>query len=290
MVAEARDEPGALPLVQNALQWLWEQRTPDGRLSGRLLTERGGLAGILSEGADGLLASLDKQRAGALELLFRLVKVDPEARRHTRQRIPLAEAVAVAGGGEVGRAMIDRLAGTRTLDGQKAGGPLRLITVAEDAGDETTARIGEGRVSLIHETLIRSKGVDAKGQPQPYWPTLWRYVEQHKDRAARRERLQLLAREWKDRKGLARLFGLAGWLELVGFRGLAAPGSIEQRYLRWSAVRASAQAGALAAILGVLGEALYWKTVNESPTRGRVDALGVHAGQRAAAAPARPDP
>ena len=27
MVAEAQDEPGALPLVENALQWLWEQRT-----------------------------------------------------------------------------------------------------------------------------------------------------------------------------------------------------------------------------------------------------------------------
>ena len=78
MVAEARDEPGALPLVQNALQWLWEHRAPDGRLSGRLFNERGGLAGILSEGADGLLASLGKQRGQALELLFRLVSVDPD--------------------------------------------------------------------------------------------------------------------------------------------------------------------------------------------------------------------
>jgi formylglycine-generating enzyme required for sulfatase activity len=265
MVAEARDEPGALPLVENALQWLWEQGTANGRLSGRLFTDHGGLAGILSEGADGLLASLGKLRGRALELLFRLVHVDPEGRRHTSRRLELTEAVAVVGGGAGGQALIDRLAGTRTVDGQKAMGPLRLITVTEDAGDGRTARISEGRVSLIHETLIRSKGVDTKGQPQPYWPTLWRYIEQHKDRAARRERLQLHAREWKHRKGLARFFGLAGWSELVGFRVLAAPGSIEQRYLRWSAVRALAQAGALAAILGVLGEALYWKTVNELP-------------------------
>ena len=61
-----------------------------------------------------------------------------------------------------------------------------------------------------------------------------RYVERHKRLAARRERLQLLAREWKDRGGAGRLLGLAGWLELFGFRGLAAPGSIEKRYLRWS--------------------------------------------------------
>ena len=89
MVAEARDEPGALPLVENALSWLWEQREGN-RLSGRLLTEQGGLAGILSRSADDLLAGLGKrQHERALELLFRLVKVDPEGRRHTRRRIPL---------------------------------------------------------------------------------------------------------------------------------------------------------------------------------------------------------
>ena len=264
MVAEARDEPGALPLVQNALHWLWQQRTDD-RLSGRLLNDQGGLAGILSQGADHLLLALGRQRDRALELLFRLVKVDPEGRRHTRQRMPLADAVAVAGGGAVGRALVDHLAGTRARDDPKAVGPLRLITVADEAEELTTGQRRKGWVNLIHETLIRSKGLDAKGQPQPYWPTLWRYIEQHQDRAARRERLQLLAREWKGRKGLARLFGLAGWLELVGFRGLAAPGSIEQRYLRWSTVRGLVLAGVLAMLVGVVGESLHWKTVNELP-------------------------
>ncbi|MGH6898484.1 MAG: formylglycine-generating enzyme family protein [Geminicoccaceae bacterium] len=47
--------------------------------------------------------------------------------------------------------------------------------------------------------------------------------------------------------------------------GLAAPGSVEQRYLRWSTARTLVGAGVLATILGVLGEALYWKTVNELP-------------------------
>jgi hypothetical protein len=89
ILAEARDEPGALPLVENALHWLWEQRT-DGRLSGRLFNEQGGLAGILSRSADDLLDSLgEPQRTQALELLFRLVQVDPEGRRHTRRRMPL---------------------------------------------------------------------------------------------------------------------------------------------------------------------------------------------------------
>jgi hypothetical protein len=262
---QAQDEPGALPLVENALQWLWEQRMPNGRLSGQLFVKEGGLAGILSRNADELLDSLGKQRGRALELLFRLVKVDPKGRRHTRQRIPLPEAVAVAGGRKEGRALIDHLAGARVPNDARPKGPLRLITVEKGVKDETATQNSEGSVNLIHETLIRSKGPDAKGQPQPYWPTLWRYIEQHKDRAARRERLQLLAREWKDRRGLARLFGLAGWLELIGFRGLAAPGSVEQRYLRWSTARGALQAIVVASVVGVVVEAWYWKVVHELP-------------------------
>jgi hypothetical protein len=105
------------------------------------------------------------------------VKVDPEARRHTRRRISLAEAIDVAGGGEHGRGLVDRLAGQRSPGaGMAEQGPLRLITVTEEAGKS----LGEGRwVNLIHETLIRSKGVDAAGKPQPYWPTLWSYIEKN---------------------------------------------------------------------------------------------------------------
>jgi hypothetical protein len=79
MVVEARDELGALPLVENALYWLWEQRQ-DNRLSGVLFSEQGGLAGILSRSADELLNGLGDERARkrGLELLFSLVKVDPE--------------------------------------------------------------------------------------------------------------------------------------------------------------------------------------------------------------------
>ncbi|MDZ3838204.1 MAG: SUMF1/EgtB/PvdO family nonheme iron enzyme [Rhodospirillales bacterium] len=261
MVAEARDEPGALPLVENALDYLWQQREGN-RLSGRLFTEQGGLAGILSRSADDLLADLEpRQRNRALELLFRTVLIDPEGRRHTRRRIPLTEAIAIAGGGKRGRDLVDRLAGQRRLNSGGRHGPLRLITVSEDVGDGATAPRQDRWVNLIHETLIRSKGPGADGKPQPYWPTLWAYIETNKERAARRERLQLMAREWKDRTGLPRLFGLTGWSSLFGFRGLAAPGSLEQRYLRWSRARALVEIVLLAAIAGVIGESVYWARV-----------------------------
>ena len=89
---------------------------------------------------------------------------------------------------------------------------MRLITVAEDAS-----------VNLIHETLIRSKGNDKDGKPQPYWPTLWHYIELHKEQAKQREHLELLARQWKPRKRMKRLFGLAGWWDLISFWKLSAP-------------------------------------------------------------------
>ena len=200
MVAEARDEPGALPLVENALHWLWEKRTGN-RLSGQLFTDQGGLAGILSRSADGLLAGLDKQQQGrALELLFRLVQVDPDGRRHTRRRIPLAEAVDVAGGGERGRAVVDRLAGQRRRDGRTAEGPLRLITVTEEAGQDEPSQGDSRWVNLIHETLIRSRGLDAEGKPQPYWPTLWTYIERHKKRAVAIRQIKADTRTWLEKE------------------------------------------------------------------------------------------
>ena len=87
IIDQAREEPGALPLVENALDWLW-QRREKGRFSGRLFTAQGGLAGLFSRSADDLLDGLGpQQRERALELLFRLVKVDPEGVRQARQRI-----------------------------------------------------------------------------------------------------------------------------------------------------------------------------------------------------------
>ena len=193
MVAEAQDESGALPLVENALQWLWQRRADD-RLSGRLLNDHGGLAGILSRSADKLLSALGDRRDQALELLFQLVKVDREG-RHIRQRLPLAEAVGIAGGGAAGLALVDRLAGRRAPDDGGRSRPLRLITIV---GGEPgrTAREREQWVDLIHETLIRSKGPDAEGRPRPYWPTLWRYLKRHRDRAAWRDRVRTETQVW----------------------------------------------------------------------------------------------
>ncbi len=180
ILAQAENDPGALPLVENALEWLWKDKS-NNRLSERRFNEAGGLAGILSHRADALLEALnDEGRARALELLFRLVRVDPEGIRHARQRMPMGDAEEIAGG----RDLLNRLSGHQA--GGLTSGPVRLITITD-----------EGRwVNLIHETLIRSKGLDAESKPQPYWPTLWDYIAQHKERAAWRERLGADIETW----------------------------------------------------------------------------------------------
>ncbi len=325
MVAEARDEPGALPLVENALQWLWEKRE-DNRLSGKLFNQEGGLAGILSEGADDVLRCLAHEdaavkslgvwaalmrlkwvqrlvvrlgrlcphrgRAGsALELLFRLVNLDPEGRRHTRRRITLTEAIEAGGGGDPGKDLVYRLAGGR--DPAKAEQSLRLITITDDqpCGDPTSSqaqvvaqaekapsavtrpghaparqRKQELWVNLIHETLIRGKGVDEKGVPLGYWPTLWNYIEANKDRAMRRERLELQAREWAGRRGLARLVGLAGWRDLWHFQRLRISRQSDAgRFLAWSRRKAALQLLLLTALAAFVGESYLWTRSNDLP-------------------------
>ncbi len=190
LIRELKSEAGALPLIENALTWLWDRRACDrGRkpkLSGKLLNDQEGAAGILSHGAEQVLTPLDEgQRGRALDLLFQLVRVDPEGVRHMRRTITLATAITVAGGGECGRELVDHLAGIRPRTmGVTEDGPVRLITILDEG------------VTLIHETLIRSEGLDASGKPQPYWPTLWDYIEEHKERAVWRERLRDDAAAW----------------------------------------------------------------------------------------------
>jgi len=237
--------------------------------------EQGRLAGILSGSADDLIRTLDpKRRQRALELLFNLVKVDPESRQHTRRRIPREEAEAIAGGGDAGRDLVDLLSGLRDPEGGGRTGPLRLITITEEAAGSNDAKeVAKDKrrwVNLIHETLIRSKGVDDKGRPQPYWPTLWRYIEENKALASRRDELELQVREWQSRRGMGRLFGLAGLRDLMRYRRLRIPRHSDAgRFLTWSRRSTAVQLVLLASLIALLGESYWWTRRHELP----VDAM-----------------
>jgi WD40 repeat protein len=172
LLADAADEPGALPLVQETMVLLWEERRR------RLLTSaaydtlgmdgRSGLAVALATRADAALAALSPaQRPIARRIFLRLVQLG-EGRDDTRRQQPVANLRAA---NEDPRLFDNTL---MHLTGQ------RLLTLSGD-DEEGEAR----KVDLAHEALIAA------------WPAMRRWIEQ--DRQGLRVQRQLSddAEEWQ---------------------------------------------------------------------------------------------
>lgn len=265
---DAREEIGALPLVENALYTLWQKREGD-HLSGTEYRLQNGIAGMLQAQADALLARIDsevpKGREAALELLLRLTSVNDEG-RHSRQRISREEAVGVAGNGDRARGerVVQLLAGERALDGRSAqhAGVLRLITIHSEQGQQY--------VDLIHETLIRARCRDEKsGERIGYWPTLYDFVEKNRDRDLHRQQLKFHTEQWLQSRGLGRFTNLAGWRDLRRYHRLRVrKGSSEARFLsasRWKPMPLLVFAISVVGSIGVIGEAAWWAHQNKLP-------------------------
>lgn len=269
ILTDARDEIGALPLVENALFTLWQHREAN-RLSGERYRQQNGIAGMLSIQTDALLEQIDrtvpKGRRAALELLLRLTRVNDEG-RHTRQRIPRDDAVAVAGDGKevVGERVVQLLSGERQADvpGGSHNGALRLITTSTEktSSNEKVTQY----VDLIHETLIRARGKDEKtGKRFGYWPTLYDYIEANRDRDIHRQQLKLQTEQWVKGKTLGR--NLAGWRDRRLYRRLRVrKDSDEGRFLFWSRWKGRAQMALLVGIVGLFGESAWWVNQNNFP-------------------------
>jgi formylglycine-generating enzyme required for sulfatase activity len=265
---DARDEVGALPLVENALRVLWEQRHGT-RLSGGLYRDKGGIAGLLEEQADALLERLDdelpKGREDALELLLALTRINDEG-RHTRRRLSVEEARLVAGGKrfdrEHGQKIIDYLTGRLAPNGsnRKASGRLRLLTTVGKTEDDQS-------IDLIHETLIRARGKDkASGKRVGYWKTLYDYIEKNRDRGFYRDQLARQAKEWQEAKALGRWWKLAGLRDLRHYRRLRPPsGSVDAHFRRWSQRAAWLQVGLVVALTAFVGQSYWWTLDNAMP-------------------------
>ncbi|MBK7952510.1 MAG: SUMF1/EgtB/PvdO family nonheme iron enzyme [Candidatus Accumulibacter sp.] len=265
IIEDARDEIGALPLVENALFTLWQQRQGT-RLSGEHYRRSNRIAGMLSAQADELLARIDGQvskgRQAALELLLRLTRINDEG-RHTRQRIAREEALMIAGDGkpEVGERVLQLLSGERRADAPALAhtGALRLITISTEQQRQY--------VDLIHETLIRARGRDEQtGKAVAYWPTLYDYIERNRDRDMLRQQLRFQTERWGQSRILGRWWNLAGWHDLWRYRRLRVDQhSAEGRFVRWSRWAGATQLVLLLAGVGVFGEAVWWASRNNLP-------------------------
>jgi formylglycine-generating enzyme required for sulfatase activity len=263
MQEQARDEPGALPLVENALTQLWDVRHGH-KISGDEFRARGGLTGMLSSGADALLArietALPKQgRIAALELLLCLTRISPDG-RHTRRRVSRAEAVQAAGNSNttLGERVLQMLSGERAADrpAEAGAGTLRLVT----AGAENA----EPYVDLIHETPLRSRQVAGSALPQPYWRTLHAYIDANRDRDVLRQQLALHAERWQRAPRFTRWHRLASWWRQLDYRSLRpAPGSLEARFLASSRKATWVTAGVLSVTAAPFVATAVWAGAND---------------------------
>lgn len=260
---DARDEPGVLPLVENALLFLWEHMKVSAgnkQLDGDVYHQQGGIAGLLEKQANALLDSLgdDKQKKNALELLLRLTHIGPEG-RNTRQRIPYEEAVAIAGNGnnETGRNLINKLAGLGGKEIEKDQTGLRLIIVAEE---------GFKYVDLIHETLIRPRGKNPEGRVIGYWDRLYTYIDENRDREILRQQLKHHAKRWQDSQGLGRWWNLAGLRDAYRYK-TARPlkGTLENQFILWSQRKNLFNLGIILTLTAYFSESYAWTVKHELP-------------------------
>jgi WD40 repeat protein len=171
LVRDVGNEPGALPLLEYALDLLWEKRVGN-RLTHRAYEEIGGVGGALTGAANRLLATFSPEEGKvARHLLVELVDFSDDASPNTRRRGWLAHLRPSDGKGqELFDRVLARLVGSRLL--VKGGG-------------ETSATEADDWVEVAHESLIRR------------WKTLTEWVQADRKAAQERRELRVLTDKWK---------------------------------------------------------------------------------------------
>jgi WD40 repeat protein len=171
---DVQGEPGAMPLLQYALQELWKRRR------GRWLCDEeyqaiGKVQKAIAKTADDFYNKLSVAEQEQVQNIFlRLTRLDASAvpgekRRDRRRRVELEDLVPTG----------DDLAVTRKLVQQLAGEGVRLVVTSRN---EAT---GKEEVEVAHEALIR------------YWPTLQNWLNQNRNNLLLRETINQAAQEWQ---------------------------------------------------------------------------------------------
>lgn len=166
LVQDVGSEPGALPLLSDMLDILWQQR------QGRVLTQAaydsvGGISGALRKRADALVLGLtpDAQKL-VRRLLVRLVSIDEESALGTRRRVPLSRLLPMGADCQPFRATLEVLL------------QARLLVTDGEAEAET--------IEVAHEALIRR------------WERLSMWVREDRRMLAELERLAAWTEQWEE--------------------------------------------------------------------------------------------
>lgn len=145
IIAEVKEQPGSLPLLQYALSELFERR------EGALITpaayrDLGGVRGALAQRAEELYQNLDTHEREAVRQLFLRLITLGEGTEDTRRRALLAEVTALYGGNTPTH---DPHTMRRVIDFM---GKSRLLTFDRDPATRSPT------VEVAHEAIIREWG------------------------------------------------------------------------------------------------------------------------------------
>jgi hypothetical protein len=171
LVDDIRNRAGALPLLQFALQEVW-QRREDYRLTIRTYREIGGIEGALQRKADAVYDSFTPAQQELCRRVFLSLVQPGEGSEDTRRRASLRELLPddPNQSGEV-QTIISRLADPES----------RLLTTQRDLTESS-----EETLEVSHEALIRG------------WPQLRNWIDADRAGLRTHRRLREAAKEWSD--------------------------------------------------------------------------------------------
>jgi WD40 repeat protein/DNA-binding SARP family transcriptional activator len=167
IVADVRDQPGALPLLQYALTELFANRSGDVLTLERYVAT-GGVVGALGRRAEDLHAHLQPSaRAACRQVFLRLVSADPEA-HNTRRRVRRSD--------------------------------LRQLDLEPAALDEVLGRYGEHRLlTFDREPLTRTPTVEVAHEAiLSRWDRLSGWIAERHEHLLLQRRLVEVVAEWED--------------------------------------------------------------------------------------------
>lgn len=171
LMADAADEPGVLPMLQETLVLLWDKRRrnllPYSAYEDLRLGQQSGLAVAMANKADWVWTDLSaEQQVLARRTFLRLIQFG-QGRPDTRRQQSVADLQAAGDDPELFEDALDRLVENR------------LLTLT---GEATQA--GGKKVDIAHEALISG------------WPRLWTWVQERRDAEEIRRRLEARAADW----------------------------------------------------------------------------------------------
>ncbi len=157
---DAVGHPESLPLLQHALDSLYAQRSPEGRLGFDAYRQMGGLAGAIASRAEDVYARLDGLAQAALpNLLDRIVSLHPGHGELVARQLDLDSIDS-----ESGQRLVEAFVEARLF-----------VSVLEH---------GQRRFGIAHEALLR------------HWPRVSEWVERNRQRLQAHARIAQAAQRW----------------------------------------------------------------------------------------------